>query len=153
MPYQFCSSFFFKIICPKHLIWVKKEKWIKTNDCIETNVWEHWSKFLNFKLSTSQQTCIWIFLDNVSSLWWHSSVVFFIFFIYCWRYPWAHANWQEYALLLLQFNFHLFDYIFCLFCFNPIPLLLRQSRHCAVLDISTVHIRYAETTDFTLCNF
>lgn len=47
-----------------------------------------------------------------------------LFFIYYLRYPWAHTNGQEYVLLLLQFNFNFFDYIFCLFYFNPIPLLL-----------------------------
>lgn len=44
------------------------------------------------------------------------------FFMYFLRYPQIYG--QEYALLLLWFNFHFFDYIFCSFCFNPIPLLL-----------------------------
>lgn len=46
MLYQFYFRFLFKNMCYSYLIWVKKNKFIKTNYCIETNIWKTGLNFI-----------------------------------------------------------------------------------------------------------
>lgn len=111
--------------------------------------------YILFKVSMSSHKWTRVCSSALTINWISLSLILFsvwsilILFLSCWLFFYSTAS----RILNPPMQNHLYtpSFLFAIFFFFFSPV--RQGRQCDVLDISTVHLRYTETFDFTLCHF